>query len=197
VEVPLILASRRHLDASSDWSEAVADLVATWRRDRAAGPDVFLAPAAAAAAAAAAADWFGGGSRFALYFRNRALSVSHAVSVSPASTGLELYTDVAAALDLRENVSVLDGLLTAQITSELRHQDQPLLDKPLVELGLGDGVTVDMLANFEVMGDGGSLEGLTLRGDMAPLHPNISPRAERALLRQAFGHLMPSARSPL
>ncbi|MGD0068412.1 MAG: hypothetical protein ABSB76_33905 [Streptosporangiaceae bacterium] len=163
----------------------MGELVATWHRDRNAGPNVFPAPGHAAAVHSS------GAGEIELYVRNRALSVSHVVRVPSAVTGPELSALVAEALDLRESESRYGGLVGARFTYELRHRDQPLPDKPITDLGLGYGDTVDLLVHAEFVSRGKTTGTWIFRDGPAPQQPEISPRVVRALVDAAFGHLMP------
>jgi TIR domain len=185
-DMPLILATRRYLDASAGWEAAVAELVATWQRDRDAGPNVFPAPGHTAAV-----DSSGVG-EIELYVRNRALSVSHVVRVASAVTGPQLSALVAEALELPESESKFGGLVGARFTYELRHRDQPLPDRPITDLGIGCGDTVDLLVQVEFVSRGETTATWTFRDGQASQQPGTSPRVARALLDAAFGHLMPT-----
>lgn len=182
-EVPLLLATRKYLDAFVDWDAAVARLVATWRRDREVGTPVFPAPVATGRS--------GDVHPIELYVRNRALSVSHVVVAPSTVTGSELFGLVGKALDLRDSASKYNGIVSARFAYELRYRDRALLDGPLTDLGINDGDTVDLVVHGEFVSHGQTVSTWTFRDGPAPQQSAINPRVIRALIDAAFGHLMP------
>lgn len=184
-EVPLLLATRRYLDAYIDWDAAVARLVATWRRDRKIGTPVFPAPNPVAPSHS------GDVRPIELYVRNQALSVSHVVAAPSTVTSSELVGLVRKALDLRDSESKYNGIVSVRFAYELRFRDRALLDGPLTDLGIGDGDTVDLVVHGEFMSHGQTVTTWTFREGPAHRQSAINPRVIRALIDAAFGHLMP------
>jgi TIR domain len=183
--VPLLLATRKYLDAFVDWDKAVARLVATWSRDRKAGTPVLPAPNPVAA------GWSGGADLMELYVRNRALSVSHVVLAPSNVTGSELLDLVRKSLDLRDSESKYNGLVSAHFAYEFTYRDKALADGPLTELGIGDGDTVDLVVHGEFVSYGQTVATWTFRDASAPRQPAVNQRVVRALVDAAFRHLMP------
>jgi hypothetical protein len=183
--VPLLLATRKYLDAFIDWDAAVATLVATWRRDRKVGTPVFPAPSPVATGR------YGDVYPIELYVRNRALSVSHVVAAPSTVTSSELLGLVRKALDLRDSESKYNGIVSARFAYELNYRDRALLDGPLTDLGIDDGDTVDLVVHGEFVSHGQTVTTWTFRDGPAPRQSAINPRVVRALIDAAFGHLMP------
>lgn len=184
-EMPLLLATRKYLDAYVDWDATVAKLVTTWRLDREIGTPVFPAPNQVAAGLPCDIH------PIELYVRNRVLSVSHVVAVPPTVTSSELFGLVRKALDLRDSASKYNGIVSARFAYELRYRDRPLPNGPLTDLGIGDGDTVDLVVHGKFVSHGQTVATSTFREDTASRQSAIKPRVVRALIDVAFGHLMP------
>jgi hypothetical protein len=186
-ELPLLLATRRYLDASSDGQldKAAAELVRTWRRDRELDTPVLPAPNPIAM------DRSGNGGLIELYVRNRALSVSHVLTVPSTADGSELFDRVHKALDLRDSESKFNGIVSLRVAYELKYRDKELLDEPLTDLGIRDGDTIDLVMHGEFVSHGQPVSTWTFRDNPASRQSAISPQIARALIDAAFGHLRP------
>ncbi len=182
-EVPLLLATRKYLDAFIDWDAALVRLVATWHRDRKVGTPVFPAPLTTGRS--------GDVHPIELYVRNQALSVSHVVAAPSTVTSSELFGLVRKALNLRDSESKYNGIVSARFAYELRYRDRALLDGPLTDLGIDDGDTVDLVVHGEFVSHGQTVSTWTFRDGPAPRQSAINPRVVRALIDRAFSHLMP------
>ncbi|MGW8375246.1 toll/interleukin-1 receptor domain-containing protein [Streptomyces sp. ODS28] len=186
--LPMVLAARPHLDAFENWHAAVAELAATWSRERAMEYDVLPVPAPG--------EWNGDpGPRIVLYVRNQDLGVYHKLEDVPqGSTGRELYARIRAELELPGQVSMLQGSVGMRFSYRIMKNGgvpldgDPLSDKPLSALGLCHGDFVDLEIEVEPFGPDNSTAWVYLGDDE---EPELSPVHLRALADAAFGHLKP------
>lgn len=183
--VPTLLSARPYLDAFDGWDNAIAELVATWSRERRLGDPVLPAPAPSAPRT-------GPGPDIVLYVHNRALAVYHALAVPAYATGQDLHDRVRAELRLPDEVAEFRGTIGMRFAYEVRYGDEPLPNKPLPELGLADGDQLDLEVEVTWFGpddDGDGAASAVFLGDGPP--PRPSPALARSLAEKAFGHLMP------
>lgn len=183
--LPPLLAPRKFLDAADGWDAAVSTLVRTWRTDLDLRVPVVPAPSPATDE----------GPAIVLYVRNRALSVAHTVAVSPNATGHALHERVRVTLALPDRESRFGGQVGLRFTYRLLAAEEPLPDKPLSELGIGDGATVDLEVTVDPFGPDGPQEGWVMRGEWDPAALSAAADANERLVsameRAAFRHLAP------
>jgi hypothetical protein len=180
--LPMLLATRPHLDAYGDWDEAVNELVSTWSRERAFGHPILPAPCPAERRAQP-------GYSIVLYARNQALNVSHVLVVPARSTGRDLQAQIRAELRLPDQVSEFQDSVGLRFTYQFMNDDEPLRDEPLTALGLTDGGCVDIVVEVEPFGPDGPSTWQTYLGPDE--EPELSPALLRSLVDLALGHLMP------
>ena len=185
--VPRLLAARRYLDAfDHNWNSAVEELIATWRRDWAAGREgihVFPAPRPPAAGDA------GQHPMIVLYVRNSALKVEHVLAVPEQSTGEELRRCVRHALALPDIVERFEGRVGMRFSYQLRYGPDLLPPTAtLPSLGITDGAVLGLEVHVAPFGPTGPSATVTYRG--AP-PPGLPAATGRHLINAAFGHLTP------
>ncbi|GAA2446579.1 hypothetical protein GCM10010191_74570 [Actinomadura vinacea] len=175
---PVLLAARPHLDAFAGWDEAVAELVATWNRDRVLGHPVLPAPFPS----------HGEGPTIAVYVRNRALEVAHVVRVPERTTAQDAFDRVRSQLALPGKAEVF-GKVGMDLGYRLMRNGTPLPDKPLDELGVTDGSVLDLEITIKPFGLGDTATSVIyLSVEPADVLP---PALLRMLTNAAFGHLKP------
>ncbi|MBE8516440.1 toll/interleukin-1 receptor domain-containing protein [Amycolatopsis sp. H6(2020)] len=179
--LPLLLAPRKYLDATSGWSSVVDRLTAAWRRDRLMDLPVRPAPVTTADTADLG--------RVSVYVHNQALGVTHTVVVPAATTGRQLDKLVCSALELPDRVTKFDGLVGMSFDYRLYTGGMPLFEGPLSEAVVTDDSRVDLVILIETFGPNGSKSKEVYLSE-AP-STGISPAALRALIVAAFGHLRP------
>ena len=170
--LPPLLAPRKYLDAT-DWDDAVARLVAAWQRDLAQRVPVVPQPRPTTPG-------------MTVYVRNHALGVAHTVTTTPDATGQELYEQVRWALDLPDQESRFGGRVGLRFSYRLLARDEPLPDKPLSDVDITEGDTLDLEVLVEPFGPDGPQENWVMRADKGPNRKLLS-----TMLRSAFRHLAP------
>lgn len=173
--MPAILAPRKYLDAFDGWDQVAAKLAGAWNADRAMDLPVLPAPEPLPLPTAVP---------IVLYVRNQRLAVLHVLGVSGVAAGSELPRLVAAALRLPPEVSATEYGVVARICYELRFVGRPLLDRPLVEQGITDGSTIDLIMSIEVF-SGGQVRD---RWDLRPAGSACPGAATRS--SESVDHLM-------
>lgn len=179
--LPLLLAPRKYLDASSGWRPVVERLTAAWRRDRLADSPVRPAPVTTADAADLG--------RVTVYVHNQALGVTHAVVVPAATTGRQLEKLVRSALELPDRETKFDGRIGMDFDYRLYTGGLPLFEGPLSDAVVTDDSRVDLVVLVGTFGPNGSTSNEVYLSETTPA--GIPPAASRALLVAAFGHLRP------
>ncbi|MGI5171209.1 toll/interleukin-1 receptor domain-containing protein [Spirillospora sp. CA-253888] len=177
--VPALLSARRQLDAFKDWDAAVAALLADWDRDRGLGLPVLPAPHAGP---------HPDRSVITLYLRNRSLRVSHVLAVPEFATGADLLGQVRTELALPTRISEFGDELGCLFDYTLLNDEVPLPDGgPLRRSGVRDGSVIDLEVSCRPFGPDGPAPSRVYR----PTPDTPPTRAEHALLRRAFRHLLP------
>ena len=182
---PMLLSARHYLDAFADWDTAVQRLAEAWLRDWHTGQQgIHILPAPGLI------DTVDHGT-IGLYIFNKVLAVQHFMRVAPDLFGWQLYAQVRSALALQDGVSAIGGRVGLRFTYVLHHEDVPLSEQArLTQVGVHDGDSLDLTVTVESFGPNGTLQPVEYR------HPDTSAPSEtqltNMLLRQAFGHLLPS-----
>ncbi|GAA4428896.1 TIR domain-containing protein [Actinokineospora soli] len=171
--LPALLAARKYLDAAEDWDGAVAKLAATWRRDLDQRVPVVPQPRPTPPG-------------ITLYIRNRALGVAHTVTTPPDTTGQDLHDLVRRALALPTEESRFGGRVGLRFGYRLLADDEPVPDKPLSDVEIGDGDTLDLEITVEPFSPDGPRPSWDLRSERAP-----NDKLLIAMARAAFRHLAP------
>ena len=187
---PPVLSARTCLDASIDWNIAVNELIAVWRRDVATKRDgVSVMPAPGLARTTEA-------SVIGVYVFNRDLTVQHFMLVEPNLSGRQLLARVRTALALPSDVSALGGQVGLHFNYAVEYKGVPLAeDAPLLQAGVGDGTSIDLVVHVKPFGPGPSdpLNQVVFRpgqsDDQTP--GRLSPQLAQSLIIQAFRHLLP------
>ncbi|WIX92975.1 toll/interleukin-1 receptor domain-containing protein [Amycolatopsis sp. DG1A-15b] len=179
--LPLLLAPRKYLDATSGWSSVVEGLTAAWRRDRGVGSPVRPAPAPTV-------DTTDLG-RVTVYVHNQAFGVAHTVVVPAATTGRQLEKLVQSALALPDRETILDGRFGMDFRYRLYTGGLPLFEGLLSDAVVTDDSRVDLVVLVTEFGPNGSTSNEVYLSETTSAI--LPPAARRALIIAAFGHLRP------
>ncbi|WP_158104522.1 toll/interleukin-1 receptor domain-containing protein [Amycolatopsis kentuckyensis] len=179
--LPLLLAPRKYLDATSGWSSVVERLTATWDRDRLMDSPVRPAPVTTADTADLG--------RVGVYVHNQALGVTHTVVVPAGTTGRQLEKLVCSALELPDRETKFGGRVGMNFQYRLYTGGVPLFEGPLSEAVVTDDSRVDLAILVQTFGPNGSTSNEVYLSEATST--SISRAAIRALIVAAFGHLRP------
>jgi hypothetical protein len=101
---------------------------------------------------------------------------------------------VSEALQLPDNVSSPDELVTTRITYELEFAGHPIADRPLAQQGVRDQTAIDLAVTVEVVANG--REVLTAWTYRQESRATVDEQTLAKLVDAAFDHLRPWQREP-
>lgn len=189
ISPPLLLATRRYLDAFADWNAVVTQLASAFREDWAARRNGAHPRPSPPPAPARATD--SPRPTLVLYVRNHDLSVGLVLAVPEHLTGRELESRVRAVLALPDDSQMDIGKMTVGLRFhyQLEHAGKPIPpEKPLIECDVEDRATIQLVVRKEELPPTGPARHTEFRGGPPSAIP---PGIVDHLMDAAFGHLIP------
>jgi hypothetical protein len=179
--LPPLLAVRRYLDGIHDWPSVARDLADAWLDDLDTGTPVFPPPEPEPETER---------SILVMRVRNQALVMTHVIGVLPETTGPDLLLTIRKALALPGFQSQFDGAMKIHFSYRLMHEGEPVGDAPILAQGIAEGATLDLEIQVQATGPDGPFGEKVYRG-VEDSMPGVSEQSIRAMVKSAFGHLMP------